>query len=480
VNLVCLRRPAKLLLIVIVFTTSAAIIAASPARAASDPSLQITEAIAERSVTARGEVFLDKRFDFTTSGARVTLAGTADGTGQFFVDDEIEINVEHQDGTTQRYVQNFEFRPPSDPVDLSNVFHPGANKVHVVLRDTFGVALSSSALYLVGGSQGGRYVALGDSYASGEGADEADFLSGTSFPDPNTGRQSSTGCHRSRTSWANAVFSKVKDNGLVDDFSFVACSGAVADNLFGTNAKYGYVGEVEPPQLASVTRNTQLATLSIGGNDVGFEPILKDCVEHVGAPGGFGCRKRGRVARTAADAGLFKLANGLNIPSRGTSYSLSFVYAEIVRNMSATGTLIVTGYPRLFAQSRGGYDWLGIGRGGWACHVGTGDLAIRVRISYDDAQWINSVVDRGNGIIRSSVMAANDYLRRAGSKAKVVYVDPSPSFTNHRLCSGRKWFNGLQLTTARKPQPKRTSFHPNRRGQEAYTNAVLPVVPSGA
>jgi hypothetical protein len=128
------------------------VLAATPqsALAASDPPLQITPEIPPRSVSAQGEVFLDQTFIFTTTDGRVVVTSTADGTGQVHVDDEIDINVTHADGSTAEFVRNYEFQPPSDPLDLSSVLEPGANRLHVILRDTFGVALGSTPLYLVG------------------------------------------------------------------------------------------------------------------------------------------------------------------------------------------------------------------------------------------------------------------------------------------------------------------------------------------
>jgi hypothetical protein len=55
-----------------------------------------------------------------------------------------------------------------------------------------------------GDGPGPTYVALGDSFASGEGADENQFFSGTTFPDPKVAN-GTTGCHRAHTSWGETV-----------------------------------------------------------------------------------------------------------------------------------------------------------------------------------------------------------------------------------------------------------------------------------
>jgi hypothetical protein len=119
------------------------------------------------------------------------------------------------------------------------------------------------------------YVALGDSFASGEGAEEAEF-GNTTFPDPAV-PGSTIGCHRSTTSWANDVAAKLVGRS-VDSWQFVACSGAVVDHLYGPNPTVNDTGKPALAQMSSVDRTTYRATLSIGGNDANFAKILRACV----------------------------------------------------------------------------------------------------------------------------------------------------------------------------------------------------------
>ena len=323
------------------------------------------------------------------------------------------------------------------------------------------------------------YVALGDSYASGEGATR--FLPGTSFPDP-AKPGSTTGCHRSDTSWAYGVYDALKNQQRVQDFQFVACSGAVFDRLYGVNDRYRAAGEKDQPaQLDAVARhNTVVATLSMGGNDVGFEPILQACVSYFQSPGGFGCSKPGTEAYTTAKAGMDALRTGVSTPSStGTKTTpLAQVYEQIVDKMASGGTLYVAGYPHLFSAAKKNYPREVVVVGGKPrvvnnCHVGTGDSAVPVRMAYEDAVWINKLVDAGDAVIDQAVIAANTSLAGKGSDKHVVFVDiRNTTFDNHTICSGDKWFNGAQLTIALKPKPKQTSFHPNARGQQEYARVV--------
>ncbi|GGK99462.1 hypothetical protein GCM10012284_37360 [Mangrovihabitans endophyticus] len=329
----------------------------------------------------------------------------------------------------------------------------------------------------------GRYVALGDSFASGEGAAEQYFTVGTSLPDPSTGGRTTTGCHRSVSSWNQGVLATAKTAGLVDRMDLIACSGAKAIDLFNANTTYvGSGASPEVPQIQAVTPQTTLVSLSIGGNDASFSDILKDCTSGIKA-GAYDCRKKNRKAATLAEAGLKRLrSEGLDVPrpptyiGNGNRMLLSQVYANVALAMAPGGTLVVTGYPRIFAESRWGYDRSGPT---FSCKVGTNTGGLHYRVKYEDAQWLNGLADDINRAIGSHVDAANAYLRGRGLAVRVVFAPSSGQFTNHRLCSGSKWFNGVQFPgDPRAMKQLQTSMHPNLSGQQAYCRAAVAALPS--
>jgi hypothetical protein len=327
------------------------------------------------------------------------------------------------------------------------------------------------------GSAGRTYVALGDSFASGEGAEESEF-GGTTYPDPKA-PGSTVGCHRSTTSWAHDVHMALGAN--VDGWDFVACSGAVVDDLYGPNDTYLKAnGTPEPPQLAYVDRRTYRATLSIGGNDAHFADILRACVQYPrNDGGGANCRKKHAKGRQLADEGLGYLRNGIPVPSlgAGVTKSLAQVYVDTAYKMALDGRLVVAGYPRMFATSRFGYR-----TSGTFCKVGTGAGLVPILMHYEDAQWLNDLAGDANRYISTAVDEANRTLRRAGSKVVVDFAATSGKFTDHRLCGGDRWFNGVELTFPDGPgfpKPKQVSFHPNAHGQDAYASAVVPYVLRG-
>ncbi|MFG2988672.1 GDSL-type esterase/lipase family protein [Streptomyces sp. NPDC048257] len=160
------------------------------------------------------------------------------------------------------------------------------------------VPLTASAL-LVGGagtsaaSPGNgptAVVSMGDSYISGEagrwkgnsltnsgsrnGTDRG-WVSGSTYDPAKVYGSTVGGCHRSDSA-------EVRSAGAIADVAVnLACSGAVSDNVFrASNGGAAYKGEApQADQLASVaaSHDVKVIALSIGGNDLGFADIIKDC-----------------------------------------------------------------------------------------------------------------------------------------------------------------------------------------------------------
>lgn len=130
----------------------------------------------------------------------------------------------------------------------SKIIHPTTTMAAALL-------LALSAISGAASAQAPRFVSMGSSYAAGPGV-------GT--PDPASG-----GCGRSLSNYARTVAAH-RHLDLVD----VACSGAVSENILD-HGQHGF-----PAQIEAVTPDTQLVSILIGGNDVGY----------VGDLYGFSCR----------------------------------------------------------------------------------------------------------------------------------------------------------------------------------------------
>ncbi|WP_405437325.1 GDSL-type esterase/lipase family protein [Streptomyces avidinii] len=133
-------------------------------------------------------------------------------------------------------------------------------------------------------------VSMGDSYISGEagrwkgnsltnsgsrnGTDRG-WVSGSTYDPGKVYGATAGGCHRSDSA-------EVRSAGAIADVAVnLACSGAVSDNVFrASNGGVSFKGEApQADQLAAVaaSHNVKVIALSIGGNDLGFADIIKDC-----------------------------------------------------------------------------------------------------------------------------------------------------------------------------------------------------------
>ncbi|WP_426323105.1 SGNH/GDSL hydrolase family protein [Microbacterium sp. E-13] len=147
-----------------------------------------------------------------------------------------------------------------------------------------------------GGSQEPAYIALGDSFAAGVGAD--------SYLD--------TSCYRSSKSYPKLLDADA-DKRLV---AFLACSGA------NTSAVV--------TQSAGMPSGAALVTVTVGGNDVGFADVMQNCFVLVTST----CAAKIATASSIATSDAF-------------AANVAAVIAAI-RSKAPTARIVVTGYPQLF------------------------------------------------------------------------------------------------------------------------------------
>jgi len=232
----------------------------------------------------------------------------------------------------------------------------------------------------------GKYVALGDSYSSGTGA----------------GSYGNSGsCKRSANSypqlWANA--------NAPSAFAFVACSGAET-------------GDVLAGQIGSVTADTALVTISIGGNDAGFADVMTDC--NLGSDSA--CVARNQEAQDFARTQLPGLLNG--------------VYTQI-RDRAPSAQVVVLGYPHIYHLNGG-------------CSVGLSETK--------------------RAAINSSSDVLSDVISGRAAAYGFTYVDGRVAFGGHEICaSGTRWINSLTW-------PVDESYHPNSTGQRGGYYTALEAV----
>ena len=248
------------------------------------------------------------------------------------------------------------------------------------------------------------YVALGDSYSSGEGNGPFD-----------------SACHRAKhddSAYPRILPSRVD---YIAEPSFHACTGAtIADVLQRPQPGRGD----QQVQLEYLSPATRLVTLTIGGNDLGFEEIIKKCLRLRDCT-----QRQDLVDRIEGDMQTIKA-------------ELVDAYTRVRERMSPSGMLVVAGYPRLFS---------GI------------EARCGLLFSAEETAWINSLVIRGNRRIAEAVRATRN---RSGN---VAYVDVSERFAGHELCSKDPYLHRIKLALSR--GLVKGSYHPNTAGQSAYAKS---------
>ena len=231
-----------------------------------------------------------------------------------------------------------------------------------------------------GPAQVSRYVALGDSYASGEGL--APYEDGTDSPPTN-------GCHRSKTQSYPELL-EASTFRPFQNLTSVACSGA------GTAALFADVPDRadEPAQLATVTPDTTTVTLSIGGNDAGFAQVLAGCIYSpspdlqssvAGQPGcktAFDPLVSRQIAALSGRPGSPEVLGTIPIPD----------IIKAIHRQAPNATILVSGYPKLFGTKT---------TNKYGCQVGL----LPIYIKGSDARWIRHKASDLNDAIRYGVRA---------------------------------------------------------------------------
>ncbi|MEP6814610.1 MAG: SGNH/GDSL hydrolase family protein [Marmoricola sp.] len=224
------------------------------------------------------------------------------------------------------------------------------------------------------------YVALGDSYAAGVG-----------------GGAEVDACWRAVDGYPVLVA-----RALGVDVAYDACLGATTADV-----RAGQLGHLDP--------QTRYVSITIGGNDIGFVPVLVTAAEPAWLSD----------SDAAIDRALVILRRVL--PGR-----LDGLYASI-RKGAPNARIVATGYPRLF----NGID----------CNLAT-------FFSAHEMVRLNAAADE----LASTIGAA-------AGRAGFDYLDVVAVFDGHAVCDPAEWLNGVNW-------PIQGSFHPNHDGHAAYARLV--------
>ena len=172
-----------------------------------------------------------------------------------------------------------------------------------------------------------RYVALGDSFSSGEGYPA--FEPGSDTED------GSNNCHRSLGSYSRQLSQDFSLRRAFIPATFAACSGAITDDYLHNNAK----NSDEGPQASEVSQFTDRVTLTMGGNDVGFGGMVLACtvLDDCGGipPGDAGAW----YSPESITAGVERLEQTLDCLSPSKKGLLAcLIIKEVIRSQAYKGT----------------------------------------------------------------------------------------------------------------------------------------------
>lgn len=293
------------------------------------------------------------------------------------------------------------------------------------------------------------YLALGDSFTSGEGA--FDYLQGT---DTTTNR-----CHLSLHSYplqiTQALFTQQSGRS-------VACSGARIYDLASTAS--GYRGQVRGGQTMANLQQTRevnriladfepgniaqqyfarhyqpnVLTVSIGGNDIGFGDIIERCA----VP---------RISLHRSDGDCFNTYEDrvevLNLVDR-TVTKWTGLFKQLRSAVPAT-TIYAVGYPSIVD--------------------GRGHCPVNVQLSKSEIEFAETLT-----------AYLNKQIARSAQQADVTFVDIEDALFGHRLCEARGSqvaVNGITAGTdigvLGVRSLGRESYHPNALGQRLMAEAIM-------
>lgn len=247
------------------------------------------------------------------------------------------------------------------------------------------------------------YVALGDSYSAGTGT----------IPDGEDPAGQRTD---------DAYGPEIAESRNYD-IEHVAYGGATTENVLEGQ-------DDEGPQVDALNASTDVVTISIGGNDVGFSDVAGECGNPLNSDDD--CLERVDEAQAYIEDEL---------PGR-----LDAVYSEI-STRAPEAEVVVVGYPRLWDQ----------------------DAA-------DDGNALPDFSDEE----REELNATGDLLAvTIGEQARAYdfeYVDPRTTFEGHGVGSDEEYLNGLSadwgnIFSGDAPVDD-DSFHPNEAGYDALGELV--------
>jgi Mg-chelatase subunit ChlD/lysophospholipase L1-like esterase len=285
-----------------------------------------------------------------------------------------------------------------------------------------------------------RVVVLGDSYSSGEGAG--------SYRDAEDGTR---GCHRSPNAYGEQLYA-----GTETEVINLACSGAVIRD-YGERQS-GRNVDPQENQLAAVGDH-DLVLLTMGGNDIGFSEIIKNCVLGSSCAGQVRCAPNGAVRLVL-----------------GCSGAREHGPAQWQELIEAVHTELVEWYDEVLGDTDGApvvvLPYVNVVPGGDVSTGCGGTSAFLMDFSQTELQLVQWLVAELNRQIEAAVDEVDD--PRLYFADEVVHaLQPA-----HTLCSEERWVVGLpdrgnDALSGLNGSEKQELVHPTAEGHAAIARALV-------
>ncbi|KRV50172.1 hydrolase [Wenjunlia vitaminophila] len=294
---------------------------------------------------------------------------------------------------------------------------PHSKKTSTGRRRLAGAALGVAAL-------AGTVVGAASSPATAEAADRqvyvalGDSMASAPLVTPITGP---IACGRSERNYAHLLAAQLQ----VDEFRDVTCSGADTKDMTEPQ-KLSLAGVdmgTAPPQFDALSSDTTLVTLTIGGNDAGLVGVAQDCME---------------LNPFASPCKNDFVKDGVDTIAQRVDASGPKIGAVLdgIHQRAPQARVLVTGYGE---------------------YIKPGGCWPSVPVLGKDADWLQSLVDRMNGVIATQAAAHG-----------AEYVDVRTPSKGHDACqsSDVRWVEGYV------PENLAAPLHPNALGEASYARII--------
>lgn len=276
-----------------------------------------------------------------------------------------------------------------------------------------------------------HYLAMGDSFASGEGA--FNYEPGTDDP--------VNKCHLSKKSYPYLISQQM----ALSSFRSIACSGAKIENVIGgdeeenQNELPANISDKSHPGYYRQLRNMKeiqpnVVTISMSGNDIGFADKVKYCVAY---------------ANDCFDTYEDRLEIIREINSKFDS--ITNMYKQIKQTTPPNTKIYVIGYPQITSSDI------------------KDSCGVNVHLSAQERLFANQLITYFNKVIKN-----------AAAKEGVFYTGIEGSLMGSRLCETASAAVAVNGVTAGNDSGigmakviGQESYHPNATGHMLMKNAIL-------